>query len=355
MTLQWASSSYPQGERKPETGGTKHIMDKDIARIIGKALDGGILSKHEIVSLLSVENLSEEAFAIQRAGRLFTSQLCDGEAEIHAHIGLDAAPCPHDCKFCSFAVSNKIFRTQEIIPLEKVIAEAQAMAAAGANALYLVTTGRYGAEQFLETARTVRSALDNDIPLVANIPDFDENYARELVRIGIAGVYHVVRLGEGVCTRCKVENRIKTMKAAKSAGLVLGNCIDPIGPEHTPEELADLIVLARDFDVAFSGAMRRNTVPGTPFEKYGNISYGRLATYAGATALATGPDIRGNCTHEPNQLCAQAGANIMWAERGTSPRDTEPETRRGLSVAQVRELYFDTDWTVHKGPSRFYR
>mgnify|MGYP002569203632 CR=1 FL=1 len=60
-------------------------------------------------------------------------------------------------------------------------------------------------------------------------------------------------------------------------------------------------------------AMRRNTVPGTEFERYGNISYGRLATYAGATALATGPGIRGNCTHEPSQLCGQAGANIMWA------------------------------------------
>ena len=329
-------------------------MDTEIIRIINKALDGGLLDNKEIMALLSVENLSPEAFAIQQAGRAFTSQLCGGEAEIHAHIGLDAAPCPNDCKFCSFAASNKIFRTHEVIPLEQVIAEAQAMEAAGANALYLVTTVHYGEEKFLETAQAVRAGLSTDVPLIANVPDFDEDYARELVRIGIAGVYHVVRLGEGVFTRCKVETRLKTMEAAKSAGLVLGNCIDPIGPEHTPEELADLILLARDFEVGFSGAMRRNTVPGTEFERYGNISYGRLATYAGATALATGPGIRGNCTHEPSQLCGQAGANIMWAERGTSPRDTATETTRGLSVDQVREIYFDTDWPVHEGPSQFY-
>ncbi len=228
------------------------------------------------------------------------------------------------------------------------------MEAAGANALYLVTTVHYGEEKFLETAQAVRAGLSTDVPLIANVPDFDEDYARELVRIGIAGVYHVVRLGEGVFTRCKVETRLKTMEAAKGAGLVLGNCIDPIGPEHTPEEIADLILLARDFEVGFSGAMRRNTVPGTEFERHGNISYGRLATYAGATALATGPGIRGNCTHEPSQLCGQAGANIMWAERGTSPRDTATETTRGLSVDQVREIYFDTDWPVHEGPSQFY-
>ena len=329
-------------------------MDAEIIRIINKALDGGLLDKQEIITLLSVENLSKEAFAIQQAGRAFTAQLCDDEAEIHAHIGLDAAPCPNDCKFCSFAASSKIFRKHEIIPLEKVIDEALAMEAAGANALYLVTTVHYGEEKFLETAQKVRSALKTDIPLIANVPDFDLDYARELKRIGIAGVYHVVRLGEGVITRCKVETRLATMRAAKDAGLALGNCIDPIGPEHTPEEIADLILLAREFDVAFSGAMRRNTVPGTIFEQYGNIPYGRLATYGAATALATGTGIRGNCTHEPSQLVAQAGANIMWAERGTSPRDTETETVRGLSVEQVRSIYFETDWKVHEGPSMFY-
>ena len=112
--------------------------------------------------------------------------------------------------------------------------------------------------------------------------------------------------------------------------------------------------MAREFEVGFSGAMRRNTVAGTAFEKYGNIPYGRLATYAGACALATGPGIKGNCTHEPNTLCAQAGANVMWASRGTDPRDTNMDTARGLSVDQVREMYFDTSWKVHKGPSIFY-
>ena len=44
-------------------------MDTEIIRIINKALDGGLLDKKEIMALLSVENLSPEAFAIQQAGR----------------------------------------------------------------------------------------------------------------------------------------------------------------------------------------------------------------------------------------------------------------------------------------------
>lgn len=329
-------------------------MNRDIVRIINKALDGDLLTRAETIELLSVENLSPEAFAVQQAGRAFTARLCEGEAEIHAHIGLDAAPCPMDCQFCSFASCNGVFGEHVVYPLEKVLADARTFEAEGANAIYPVTTLLYGRDRFLETIEQIKSVLTTDIPLVANVPDFDEGYARELASVGVKGVYHVVRLGEGTYTRGNVERRKKTMYAAKKAGLALGNCIEPIGPEHTPEELADLIMLAREMEVTFSGAMRRNTVPGSIFEKHGNIPYGRLATYTGAVALAGGTAIRGNCSHEPSQVCAQAGANVMWASRGSDPRDTSAETSRGFSVAQVRDVYFETDWKVHEGPSRFY-
>lgn len=330
-------------------------MDKEISRIINKALDGNLITRDEVVKLLSVEYLSEEAFAVQLAGRRFTEELCDGEAEIHAHIGLDATPCPNDCKFCSFAASAKIFKGRNEFSEEEVLANARAFKEARVNAIYLVTTETYSKEKFLHMARLVMDELEGKIPLVANVPDFDYDYALEMKALGIKGVYHVVRFGEGVYTRCSIEQRLRTLKAVKDAGLVLGNCIDPIGPEHTPDEIADLIMLAREWEVGFSGAMRRNTIPNTAFSKYGNISYGRLATLVGACALATGTGIPGNCTHEPSQLCVQAGANIIWAERGSSPRDVTVEATRGLSVDDCRSIYAETEWKVRESGSRFYR
>ncbi len=329
-------------------------MDLSIVKIINKALDGTLLSHREIVELLSVKNLSPEAFAIWQAGREFTSTLNDGYAEVHAHIGLDAAPCPMNCQYCSFAEVNGVFTEKVTYPLEKVIQDALDLEAAGANALYLVTTVLYGRRAFLDAAAQVKAALKTNIPLVANIPDFGPDYARELAEVGINGVYHVIRLGEGKFTSCKPEVRIKTIEAALEAGISVGNCIEPIGPEHSPQEIADLVIIARDLGVAFSGAMRRTTVPGSVFEEHGDISYGRLATYAGAIALGTGASVRGNCSHEPSQLCAQAGANIMWATRGTDPRDTAVESTRGLSVSQVKDIWWETDWKVWEGPSRYY-
>ncbi len=360
LGLSLVSQTEKKRERKPaatsrfSVRSKGEIVDRNITAIISKALEGQLLDRKEIIELLSVDQLSPEAFAIQQAGRAFTSALCEGEAEIHAHIGLDAAPCPMDCRFCSFAVSNSVFDEHVIYPMEKVLADAREFEEQGANALYLVTTVLYGRDRFLETVEQIKSVLKTDVPLVANIPDFDRGYARELAALGVKGVYHVIRLGEEKYTRCNIERRKETMRAAKEAGLALGNCIEPIGPEHSPEELADLIMLAREFEVAFSGAMRRNTVSGSVFEKFGNIPYSHLATYAGAIALATGEGIPGNCTHEPSQVCAQAGANIMWASRGTDPRDTQAETSRGYSIGQVRDMYFETAWNVRKGPSRFY-
>lgn len=329
------------------------MIDPDISRIINKALDGTLITRDEVIALFSVEHRSLEAAAIQLAGRRLTEDLCDAKAEIHAHIGLDATPCPNDCKFCSFAASARIFRGRNEFAEEDVVDKARDFRDAGVNAIYLVTTETYDKGKFLDMARAVKPVI-GDIPLVANVPDFDYDYACELKRVGFKGVYHVIRFGEGTLTRCSVERRHQTMRAAKEAGLALGNCIDPIGPEHTPAEIADLIMIARDYEVAFSGAMRRNTIPGSVFAQYGNIPYARLADYVGATALATGCGIRGNCTHEPSPLTVQAGANIIWAELGSSPRDVNVETQRSLSAQDCRDIYFETCWTVHDGPSRFY-
>ncbi len=328
-------------------------VDSHISHIINRALDGALITRDEVVDLLSVEHGTIEAAAIQIAGRRLTEELCDGEAEIHGHIGLDATPCPNDCKFCSFAASARIFRGRNEFTTEEVVANARDFAQAGINAIYLVTTETYDKEKFLEMGAAVKREI-GDISLVANVPDFDYDYAVELKKTGFTGCYHVIRFGEGVYTRCSVENRHKTMRAAKEAGLALGNCIDPIGPEHTPDEIADLVMIAREYEVAFSGAMRRNTIPNSVFSEYGNIPYTRLADYVGAVALATGTGIPGNCTHEPSPLTVQGGANIIWAERGSSPRDVSMENTRGLDVGQCRDIYKETEWPVHEGPSRFY-
>ena len=61
-------------------------------------------------------------------------------------------------------------------------------------------------------------------------------------------------------------------------------------------------------------------------------------------------------TREPRVIGAAAGANLLWAEAGANPRDTEKDTERnrGMTVADCREVYAEADLDVLDGPSVFY-
>lgn len=327
-------------------------MDSNVTRIINKALDGGDLSMAEGIQLLSWDDLTDEAAAVRLAGRRLSNELLP-QAEIHGQIGLNTGLCPADCKFCSFAASNKVFTEPTEEPLGTVVDYVQLLEEAGANAIYLMATARYDQERFLEYGRAAAKALSKGTPLIANVGDFDRDYAMELKRAGFAGVYHVIRMGEGEFTRLPVEQRWSTIRAAQDAGLLLGSCVEPIGPEHSLEEIVEKALITREMQARFSGAMRRTPIPASELAAHGALSYARMATIVAAVALITGRAIPGNCTHEPNQLAAFDGANLLWAEVGSNPRDTEGKTEenRGWTVARCRDLLEECAWDVLEGPS----
>lgn len=331
-------------------------MDRTVSAAINHALDGTPLSNGEMAALFSAEDLSEEAFAIQRAGRLLSSQLTDGKVEIHGQIGINTGLCPVDCKFCSLSKSANVFTEPTRLSAQEVVDGVLSMEQVGANAIYLMETADYPFDDFLEMGRTVRKALKTDIPLIANAGDFGRTQADELVDAGFAGVYHAIRMGEGRDTSIPVRRRIETIEHAQEAGLKVGMCVEPVGPEHTVEELVEKTAYTRDLGAVFSGAMRRTAVPGSELEHFGQVSFQRMATIVAAVALATGTAVSGNCTHEPNQLAVYTGANLLWAEVGSNPRDTEAETSegRGWTVGRCRGLCGECGWDVLEGPSRMF-
>ena len=170
----------------------------------------------------------------------------------------------------------------------------------------------------------------------------DEAIVRESIRdwlkdAGYTGIYHAVRMGEGKDTRIAPETRLNTIRAAREAELLIGTCVEPIGPEHSIEEIAEKILIGREINPCFSGAMRRINIPGSKLEQNGMISEYRLAFLVAVVRLAMGRGLIGNCTHEPNLLGAIAGANLFWAEVGTNPRDTEAETSEGKEMNLITE------------------
>lgn len=327
-----------------------------IRQIVEKARAGKQLEAAEIGELFSVPLVSEESFYIQSVARQMSQEVSKGKAEVHGQIGIDNHACPNNCQFCSFAACNSVFKKPRVATLEEILQKALDFEKSGANAIYLMTTGAFRFEEFIKITREVRMHLKNDTVLVANPPDFGYQDALALKEAGVNGIYHAVRMGEGKVTCISVETRLSTIKAAKEAGLKICTCVEPIGPEHTVEELVEKTLICRDINPVFAGAMRRINVPGSELERYGMISEMRLALYVAVVRLAMGYSAPLNCTHEPNLPSVVAGANIIWAEAGTNPRDVEQRTEegRGFDVFRCRRILREAEWEVFEGPSPYF-
>jgi len=325
------------------------VINMDVHDIIKKARNGEAFTKDEVVQMLSFPTTSIETSLIMgEAGRL-ARELTGNKAEVHGQFALNLAPCPINCEFCSFASQYDIFKEPIELSVEDALSYAKAFDETPENsAVFLMATANYDFGKIIEIGQEVKKMLKNNAYMIANVGDMSAERAQKLKDAGFHGVYHAIRIGEGKATKAPINQRLKTVRNFQEAGLIVGTCVEPIGPEHLNEEIADHILLAASFDPAFSGAARRITIPGSDLEKYGMISELRMAHVAAVTRLATPRSVVGNCTHEPNVLGAYGGANLFWAESGGNPRDVKEKTEegRGVTVGDCATIFKEADWDV---------
>jgi biotin synthase len=327
-----------------------------IEKLINKSRLGDVLSKKELVYLLALAPDSAETYMVMAEATRLSKELSDGKAEVHAQFAINLAPCPCDCLFCSFAKINGVFNEATKLTPEQAVAYARQFETDGANAVFMMSTAKYPFERFIEMSKEVRQSLKPETTLIANIGDQTLKNAVRLKDAGFSGVYHAVRLREGKDTTLSVENRKQSICNFKEAGLEVGTCVEPVGPEHTNEELAEMIEFTASFNPSYSGAARRIPIPGTMIAKRGVINELRMAQIVAVTRLGMPRSVMGNCTHEPCTLGAISGANLFWAEVGANPRDIEEKTEegRGETVSRCQSIFRESNWDVWSGPSRYY-
>jgi biotin synthase len=337
-------------------GGLQMPVNHEVKDIAKKVFDGGLLSANEISTLLKIEPHSVDAGFVMGCADEINRKSSKGKAEVHAQIGLNLSPCPNNCLFCAFAAKNRIFNQRNELSVEVVTEMATRAETQGANALFLMGTGDYPFEKFIEISKEIRTKVNSETVMVANIGDFGYKEGQQLKDAGYKGIYHAVRMGEGMDTQISPETRLQTVKNAKEAGLLVGTCVEPVGPEHSIDEIIEKIIIGRDMKPCYSGAMRRIMIPNSEMAKHGMISEYRVAYLVAVVRLSMGINLNGNCTHEPNLLGPTTGANLFWAEVGTNPRDTEVETSkgRGIDVETCRKIFKEADFDILRGPSVIY-
>jgi biotin synthase len=160
---------------------------------------------------------------------------------------------------------------------------------------------------------------------------------------GATGAYHVCRLREGVDSSMKPADRLATIERILEAGLAWYNLCEPIGPEHTPRELAEQIWLGVDLPCRQHGAMQRFPVPGSPLYERGQISLSRLGQIVAVIVLATTgkKELKSIAVNVSNLVGLFSGANAFFPEAG-EPDGQQlpagcPDTKEGFTTALWRQ------------------
>lgn len=285
------------------------------------------LTDEEILDLLRINTESHDFYRLISKSNELSRSKFNNKGLVFSQIGINAEPCSKNCKFCSMGVEHYSLDSEWQKDVSSLKEELKNLQQFDFSDFFLMTTADYPVDLFIEIAKELKPLLKPTQRYVANIGDFDYDSALELKRIGFTGIYHINRLREGIDTLIPTENRERTLKAIQDAGLELYYCIEPIGPEHTYEELLEEIKRARDLAIPVMAVMRRIPVPGTPLFDLGKISALELTKIVAVTNLVVNPK-RAMNVHEPTQMALLAGVNQLYAEVGANPRDTISDTEK---------------------------
>lgn len=279
----------------------------------------------EIVQLLSVENSSPEFDELMARAKEITISRLGRKGLLWCAIGLDYIPCPMSCKYCAFSEKWNIIKESYELKPEEAVNWAKYFIAEGADRIILRTGEAYPVERLAELGRTIKEIMPEKLKLVANIRELTVKQAGILRSAGFDGIYTTIRLREGIDTDFNIEKRRRAINDAKKAGLEVYSLVEPIGPEHTYEEIAERIIELRDsIKPVLIGAMARVPVEGTPLLHFGKISQEELAKITAVTVLSILPfsdQVELVCSHPASAILAKAGANAFVVEVGAIPRD----------------------------------
>ena len=236
------------------------------------------------------------------------------------------APCDGDCAFCFFARSHTSIQAN-ILSSDEIVVRCERFARGGAQGVFLMTMHRFGFEWFRDLCAELRRRVPPQLEILSNVGDISSAQLRELRDAGVTGAYHVCRIREGIDSRMTPAERRATIERILESGLSWYNMCEPLGPEHTHEELADQIWLGVDLQCTQHGVMQRFPVPGSPLYHYGQVSLSRLGQVVAVVTLATigKENVKSIAVNVSNLVGLFSGANAFFPEAG-EPDDQATQT-----------------------------
>ena len=302
---------------------------------------GELLSPEEAILVLHKNLQGEELARVYAEADRRTRAYWKNTGRIWTAIGVDSAPCTRNCKFCSLGAAWGAHSEPYELTVEEVLQHVRLMIPLQPDWITLRTTQDYGIDKLCSLVRDIRKITPPAIGIVINTGEFGYEEALQLKEAGVSVAYHTIRLREGCDTGLSIEDRIETLQAMQKAGLKMAALVEPLGPEHTDQEIVDAAFRLIPYDIKLGGVMTRVPVPGTPLYDLGEVSEERQTRVVALTRLIYGPEVDAICIHPPIPAALKAGANTVVVECGVIPRDqdTVDTLWRDFSIPVANKLF----------------
>lgn len=314
-----------------------------------RTLSGDSLTKQEVLSLLALSPDSPHVRLLEKKAQSMAHALAEGRGKVWSALGVDKRPCGMNCTFCSFGERWGLIQGASEWALEDILEAARLAGEQGASWFVLRTTEFFSLERLAALAASVRAVLPERCALVVNTGEINDESAALLKNAGVRGVYHTLRLGEGKDTRFDPAERLATLSAICESPLELYHMAEPLGLEHTDEEIADRLFVGRKYGSVLGGVMARINVKGTPFGCAAPVAEARLAQITAICRLFGGSATPDVCTVPPTRRALEAGANVVTIEIGAVPRSAQIEhgsAWNGFGFKEARELLANAGYQV---------
>ena len=317
-------------------------------KLIERCETGELLNREEAILVLHEDLQGEALQRVYAEADRRTRAYWKNRGRIWTAIGVDSAPCSRNCKFCSHGAAWGVYQKQYTLSFEEILNHVRQMIPLKPDWITLRTTQDYGIEKLCSLVQEIRKLMPPEMEVVVNTGEFGFEEAKKLKEAGVAVAYHTIRLREGCDTGLSVEDRIATLQAMQKAGLKMAALVEPLGPEHTDEEIIEAAFRLKPYDIKLGGVMARVPIPGTPLYELGQVSEERQTRVIAMTRLIYGPEVDAICIHPPLPAAMKAGANTVVVECGAIPRDpdTSESLWRDFSIPAANKLFCEQGFNV---------
>ncbi|ASJ21745.1 biotin synthase BioB [Brachyspira hampsonii] len=239
----------------------------NIEELRNKIINGYNITKEEAMQLVEAP-LDNLCFLANRIRKHFCSNVFDMCSIINAKSG----KCSENCKFCA---QSSHYDTKcdeyDILNKEEILEQGKSDFDKGVLRYSIVTSGRalYGKEidEVYNAIETLNKETDGYV--CASLGLLDEEGFKKMKGAGLRRVHNNLEASRNffpnVCTTHSYDDKIKAIKAAQKAGMVV--CSGGImGMGETWEDRIDMALELRDLGIMSIPVNMLNPIASTPFE-----------------------------------------------------------------------------------------